>query len=144
MKTLVMATALAALSALPALAQEAVTYPYDGSYDDAVFAVENAIVDKGLVIDYVSHVGDMLNRTGGDVGSNVEIFKNAQIFLFCSAVVSRQVMEADPMNVVYCPYSVFVAETKDGVTVGHHSYPAGPMQAVQTLLSEIATDATGK
>ena len=97
-------------------AQEAVTTPFDGSFEDATFAVESAIVDKGLVIDSVSHVGAMLNRTGADVGSEKTLFKAADVFLFCSAVVSREVMEADPMNIMHCPYGVFVAENADAAS----------------------------
>jgi len=130
-----------AVLAAPALAQDAIVTPYDGSFDDATFAVESAIVDQGLVIDYVSHVGEMLNRTGADVGSDTMIFKAADIFVFCSAVVSRQMMEADPMNIAHCPYGVFVAENDDGVVVGHRTYPEGPMKQVQTLLTDIVASA---
>ena len=35
-----------------AVAQDAITYPFDGSFEDASFAIENAIIDRGLVIDY--------------------------------------------------------------------------------------------
>ncbi|WP_238371975.1 DUF302 domain-containing protein [Heliomarina baculiformis] len=136
--------ALLTLCAAPVVAQDAVTTPFDGSFDDATFAVESAIVGNGLVVDYVSHVGEMLNRTGADVGSDIEIFKAADVFLFCSAVVSREVMEADPMNIVHCPYNIFVAETADGVTVGYRSYPDGPMKKVEAMLEEIVTEATGQ
>ena len=91
--------AFSAVMASQSLAQEIITVPFDGSFDDATFAVESAIVGQGLVIDYVSHVGEMLNRTGADVGSDKQIFKAADIFIFCSATVSREVMEADPMNI---------------------------------------------
>jgi hypothetical protein len=47
-----------------AQAQDVITFDWDGSFDDATFAVESAILDRGLVIDLMSHVGDMLNRTG--------------------------------------------------------------------------------
>lgn len=114
---------------------------FDGSFDDAAFAVESAIIDQGLVIDYVSHVGEMLNRTGADVGSDQVLFKEADIFVFCSAVVSRQVMEADPSNLAECPYGIFVAETSDGVIVGRRDYPDGPMEAVEMLLDKIIADA---
>ena len=125
-----------------AYAGEVISVAFDGSFDDATFAVESAIVDRGLVIDYVSHVGDMLNRTGTDVGSSKEIFKDADIFIFCSAVLSREVMEADPMNIVHCPYGIFVAERSDGVIIGYRDYPEGPMQKVEMLLSEIVAEAT--
>ena len=135
---------IGAIFATQAVAEGAITYGFDGTFDDATFAVETAIVGKGLVIDYVSHVGDMLARTGTDVGSDVKLYENAQIFLFCSAVVSRQVMEADPANIVYCPYSIYVADRDGVVTIGHHDYPEGAMDAVETLLNEIITDAGGE
>ncbi|WP_413717339.1 DUF302 domain-containing protein [Silicimonas sp. MF1-12-2] len=125
-------------------AQEAITYSFDGSYDDAAFAVESAIVGKGLVIDYISHVGEMLARTGADVGSDTKLFDNAQIFIFCSAVVSREVMEADPANIVHCPYGIYVAERDGSVTIGHRNYPDGPMDRVESLLKEIVTEAGGE
>ncbi|MFT6091896.1 DUF302 domain-containing protein [Sulfitobacter sp.] len=133
---------LLCLVAAPVAAQDqAITFPYDGSFDDATFAVENAIIGQGLVIDHVSHVGDMLNRTGADVGSDVEIYKGADVFLFCSAVLSRKVMEADPMNIAHCPYSIFVTEIDGEVAVGYPTYPEGPMQEVQAFLNELAQSA---
>ena len=131
--------------ALPtaALADGPAVTPFDGSFEDATFAVESAIVGQGLVIDYVSHVGEMLNRTGADVGSDRMLFKEADIFVFCSAVVSREVMEADPMNIAHCPYGIFVAETGDGVTIGRRDYPEGPMDKVEALLDGIIAEAVG-
>jgi uncharacterized protein (DUF302 family) len=124
-----------------AQAENTVLYNYDGSFEDATFAVEGAIVGKGLVIDYVSHVGEMLSRTGADVGSDIEVFKGADIFLFCSAVVSRKVMEADPLNIVHCPYSIFVIDDGNNVRIGHRTYPDGPMKMVQDLLVSIVDEA---
>lgn len=139
MKTTLLALAMTAGAA----AAEPILVPFDGSFDDATFAVESAIVGKGLVIDSVSHVGDMLNRTGQDVGSEVTIFDDADIFLFCSAVISREVMEADPMNIEFCPYGIFVTDREGQVMVGYRSYPDGPMQKVQALLTDIVTEAAG-
>lgn len=143
MKHIIAAAVFSTVLTGQGLAQEVITTPFDGSFDDATFAVESAIVGQGLVIDYVSHVGDMLNRTGADVGSDKQIFAAADIFIFCSAKLSREVMEADPMNIGFCPYGIFVAEDDNGVTVGYRSYPEGPMQKVQTLLSEIVKEAVG-
>ena len=113
------------------------TYAFDGSFEDATFAVESAIVDKGLVIDYVSHTGAMLNRTGADVGSDKKLFEAADIFLFCSAVLSRKVMEADPTNIAHCPYGIFVTDMGGKIEVGYRNMPEGPMQEVQALLDDI-------
>jgi uncharacterized protein (DUF302 family) len=137
-------TLLLALTApAAASAQEVTTYPFDGSFEDATFAVENTIIGQGLVIDYVSHVGEMLNRTGADVGSDVKIFDAADVFLFCSAVLSRKVMEADPMNVAHCPYGIFVTDHEGTVAVGYRHLPDGPMDEVEALLDAIAREAAG-
>lgn len=132
---------LFAIAAGTATAQEAVITPYDGSFEDATFAVESAIVAKGLVIDHVSHVGEMLARTGADLGSDTVIFEAADVFLFCSAVLSREVMEADPMNIVHCPYSIFVASRDGEVIIGHRDYPQGSMDKVEEFLADLVAEA---
>ena len=135
-----------ALMAGPALAQQTVTYETDQSFDDVVFGLESAIVDAGLVIDSVSHTGEMLERTRVDVGSDVVLFTQADVFSFCSAAVSRKVMEADPMNIAFCPYDIFVMvqpERPDVTVIGFRGFPDGPMQEVQTLLDGIARSAIG-
>lgn len=140
--SLAIGSAMALASA--AQAQDVITFDFEGSFEDATFAIESAIVDRGLVIDLVSHVGDMLNRTGEDMDAETMIFENADIFLFCSAAISRRVMEADPMNIVHCPYSIFVAERDGEVTIGHRAYPDGPMQEVEAMLDAIILDARGR
>ncbi|MEP1731831.1 MAG: DUF302 domain-containing protein, partial [Sulfitobacter pontiacus] len=50
-------------------------------------------------------------------------------------------MEADPMNIAHCPYSIFVTDIDGAVSVGYPSYPDGPMQEVQALLDEITQSA---
>lgn len=143
MKNAIIAACLAVTATLAA-AQDATVYSFDGSFDDATFAVENAIIGKGLVIDYVSHTGEMLARTGADVGSDRILFDAADIFIFCSAQLSREVMEADPMNIAFCPYGIFVADREGKVMVGYRNFPQGDMQKVQALLDEIVRDAIGE
>ena len=140
LRSCLVAAALAT-APLAAAAQGAITFPFPGSFDDASFAIENAIVNRGLVIDYTSHLGEMLNRTGADIPGAVQIFDNAQVFLFCSAAVSRRVMEADPMNIVHCPYGIFISEREGEVLIGHRDYPDGPMQEVEALLDAIILEA---
>jgi uncharacterized protein (DUF302 family) len=62
--------ALAMVLAMPLNAGDVVTYTTDESFDDVIFGLENAILDQGLVIDGTNHVGEMLARTGPDVGSD--------------------------------------------------------------------------
>jgi len=142
-RSILLASALVA-APLAASAQDAITFPFAGSFEDASFAIENAIINRGLVIDYTSHVGDMLNRTGADIEGAQDLYDNAQIFLFCSAAVSRRVMEADPMNIVHCPYGIFIAEREGEVLIGHRDYPDGPMQEVEALLDAIILEATAE
>ena len=137
---------MAVALALPAMATAdgVKLYGFDGTFEDAKFAVESAIVGEGLVIDYVSHVGEMLARTKADVGGAKDLFANADIFLFCSASLSRKVMEADPLNIAQCPYGIFVTEAGDGsgqVQIGYRELPDGPMDEVEALLDKIAREA---
>lgn len=141
MKTLIAAGVMTLFASTANADGQATTYPFEGSFEDATFAIESAIVGRGLVIDYVSHTGEMLNRTGADVGSTKELFEEADIFLFCSAQLSRKVMEADPMNLAYCPYGIFVADQAGEVMVGYRNYPEGAMQEVQALLDAIVKEA---
>ncbi|MEZ5811078.1 MAG: DUF302 domain-containing protein [Rhizobiaceae bacterium] len=114
-------------------------------FADAAAAVDNAIVNRGYKIDYHGFIGDMLKRTAEDVGASTEIYKDAEFFTFCSAVVSRRVMEADAGDIAYCPYIVFVYERADApgkVTVGFRKLPeGGARDEVNALLAEIIQEA---
>ncbi|MFA8387392.1 MAG: DUF302 domain-containing protein [Pelagibaca sp.] len=134
------------IAASPVLAADTITYDTDQSFDDVTFGLENAILDAGLVIDHVSHTGDMLERTKGDVGSDVTLFLDADIYSFCSAKLSREVMEADPMNIIFCPYDIFVIvrpDTPEVTTIGFRTFPDGAMKSVEALLDDLAKAAIG-
>ena len=143
MKNLFLAAAIAVLGQAAA-AQDETHYVFDGTFDDAAFSLESAIIGRGLVIDYLSRTGEMLNRTQADVGGTVDLFEQADIYVFCSAIVSRKVMEADPLNIAHCPYGIYVADRNNEVTIGFRNYPEGVMQEVQALLDGIAREAVGE
>jgi len=128
-----------------ALAGDARIYTAEMSFDDATFGVESAITNRGLVVDHVSHVGEMLNRTGEAVGATRRVYEQADIFMFCSAVLSRKMMEADPDNIAHCPYGVFVREMPEtgAVEIGYRIMPEGEMKEVEALLDAIAREAAG-
>ena len=132
---------LGVLTAGAATAQDVTAYDYEGSFDDASFALENAIIGQGLVVDHVSHVGEMLARTREDVGSDVKLFEDAVVMQFCSAILSRKVMEADPLNIAHCPYGIFVTERGGKVQIGYRNFPEGEMQEVQSFLDGIVQEA---
>lgn len=143
MKTLLITAALTAALATPALADELILTPAGMSFDDATFAVESAIVGRGLVIDYTSHTGDMLERTREDIGSDVVLFDGADIYLFCSASISRQVMEADWRNIANCPYAIqVIARPGEEVMIGYVERAAESMAPVNDLLAELVEEIT--
>lgn len=132
---------VSALLTGPALADEYILTPSGLSFEDTTFALESAIIERGLVIDYTSHVGEMLERTRADMGSDQVLFTNADIFLFCSAALSRQVMEADWMNIANCPYAVAAIERPgEGVVVGYLHHDAASMAPINELLRAIADE----
>ena len=127
--------------ALPVNADGIVRYTTDDSFDDVTFGLESAILDQGLVIEGISHVGEMLDRTGADVGSVEKVFLNADVYTFCSVTLSRKVMEVDPMNLQFCPYGIFVMvhpDSPDQTLIGYRTMPEGAMKEVEALLDTIA------
>lgn len=59
----VITAALLALAAQSLGAQEMQSYDTTLSFEDVTFGLENAIANRGLRLEHVSHVGDMLERT---------------------------------------------------------------------------------
>jgi hypothetical protein len=90
-----------------------VRYTVEGKFENARDDLVNAITGRGLVIDHNSHVAKMLDRTGQDLGTTKQIYGDdqGQTFSFCSAVISRKTMEADPNNILFCPYTIALYTT---------------------------------
>jgi uncharacterized protein (DUF302 family) len=131
-----------------------VTYSKRAKFEDVRDDLKLAIEGKGLVIDYQSYVNRMLERTGKDVGSARKLYADAQAFVFCSAALSRKMMEADPANVALCPYSIVVYETAavPGTVCVSYRRPWRPdgsaaskaaLTEVDKLLDGIAREALG-
>lgn len=148
-RSIIAALSLAAAFAMPAAAQDDVTlYQADMPFEDVASSVEEAIINRGYVVDYRGYIGEMLQRTAEDVGAKEQLYRNAEFFQFCSAVLSRQVMEENVGNIAYCPYIVFVYETEaeaGTVNVGYRHLPGGEgRDKVNELLDEIAREAAGQ
>ena len=131
-----------------------VAYSKKARFEDVRDDLKSAIEGKGLVIDYVSFVNRMLERTGKDVGSARKLYADAQSFVFCSAALSRKTMEADPANAALCPYSVMVYATVQDPGTVHVAFrrpwrPDGSaaskaaLKEVEALLDSIAREALG-
>ena len=138
--------ALVLLAAGQAAATDAVLYTRKGTaYEDVRLALENAIIKEGLKIDFAGNIAGMLQRTGPDVGSNQPVYQHAEFFIFCSAKLSRAMMEPDPANMSQCPYVVFIyqrAATTNDVVVGYRKVTvagrgAKALEQINKLLDRI-------
>lgn len=121
-----LAVLLLAVMAVSAQAQAVRSYAKKAAYDDVKFELTNAIVNRGLNVDYTGAIGKMLERTGPDVGSSKPLYIQAEFLTFCSAKLSRAMMEAEPKNLGFCPYVVFIYEAaaKPGETVVGYRRPS--------------------
>jgi Domain of unknown function DUF302 len=125
---------------LGAFADDVRTYAKKAPYEDVKFELTNAIIDRGLSIEFTGQIGRMLERTGADVGSTKPLYRQAEFLAFCSAKLSRAMMEADLANVGFCPYVVFIYEAaeKPGETViGYRRPSSSGSDASKKALAEI-------
>jgi uncharacterized protein (DUF302 family) len=122
-----------------------------GGYDDVKERVVQAIEGRGLVINYTGQIGSMLERTGKDLGRTGAVYSKAEVIEFCSAALSRDSMEADPRNIVFCPYSIAVyalPKETDKVYLAYRK-PAAigaggsvkALRAIDKLLQDIVNEA---
>lgn len=112
----------------------------EGTFADVRQGVAEAIVGQGLVESSASHVGEMLERTGRDLGTT-SVFADAEVIEFCSASLTQAMTAADPHAIVYCPYRIAVYTLAAEPGVVYLAYPrptaggATPeLEAVEALL----------
>lgn len=86
----------------------AAVFKAHGSYQEVRDQVQSAIEGKGLKINNMHKIAEMLDRTGKDIGATKQVYENAEQFDFCSAEISRKMMEADPHAIAMCPYLISV------------------------------------
>ena len=115
-----------------------------GKFADIKQDLVVAIEQRGLVINTTAHIGEMLERTGRDLGKTKKIYDQAEVIEFCSATASRTMMEADPRNIIYCPYTIaiYTLPAKPGVVyLAYRSHPeTAPLKPVVDLLKGIVAD----
>lgn len=123
----------------------------ESPYEDVVDDIKNAITERGIKINNISHIGIMLARTAEAVGATKQVFEHAEAIEFCSSTISRATMEADPHNIVFCPYIIAVYSLPGEGDITYVSYrrptPVGSeesqasLKAVEGLMEEIITAA---
>jgi uncharacterized protein (DUF302 family) len=131
-----------------------VIYETKGKYADVLDELNQAIINRGLVVGTTSHVQEMLARTGKDLGGGSRLYENGDVLQCCSAVLSRKAMEADRRNIIFCPYGIAVwteAGRPERVFVGYRrtQAPNSPQSAaalkeVEKLLDDIVREAIGR
>jgi uncharacterized protein (DUF302 family) len=123
-----------------------------GKFEDVRDDIVMAIQSRGMKINHINHISDMLNRTGEAVGDTSPVFGMAEQIEFCKADLSRDMMQADPTNIVFCPYSIAVYTLPNApdqvyvlyrhpVAVNSNPDTARVLKSVEDLLSGIVGDA---
>lgn len=129
----------------PIMTSPAWVYETDGSFEDIKEELLLAIEAKGLVISFTSHSAKMFARTAKSVGQNTLIYKNGETVFFCKADLSHKMVEENPHNVIFCPYSIAVYELvkqpgKVFLTFAPPQQDIKSYQAIHHLLIEIITE----
>jgi hypothetical protein len=141
MKTVrVLLAAAVAMFWAGAASADVVSAKAKGSFSEVKDNVVLAIQSRGFKIDYTAYIGNMLERTGKDVGSTKRVYGDAEALQFCSAVVSRKMMESDPANIAYCPYVIALYTLPDDPKTVYVVYREG-LSEIDALLGSIVQEA---
>ncbi|HEY0663844.1 MAG TPA: DUF302 domain-containing protein [Thiobacillaceae bacterium] len=117
----------------------AMVFKTQGEFKDVRDSLESAIEGKGLVINHTNKIAEMLERTGKDLGATRQVYVNGEQFEFCSATISRRMMEADPHAMVMCPYivSVYTVPNDKNVYIAYRKPAATRNSALKKALADV-------
>lgn len=151
LRATVVALGLLAATSAAAQSDAVVEVKARGSFDDVKQMLVLTIENRGLVVNHESQVGQMLERTGRDIGASKRIYEKAELVEFCSANLSRQVMEADPRLLAFCPFGIGIYTLPDEPGTVHLVYrrprldgdgkAAQALKQVDQLLHDIVHEA---
>ncbi len=120
-----------------------------GNFDDVWDSLKFALNQRGMVISSVSHIQEMLDRTGKALGRTKKIYLKAKVMEFCSAVISRNMLERNPHFISFCPYQIMVYTLPDNEERVYLSYRhliwndnsnRDVLQPVENLLHDLVQD----
>jgi uncharacterized protein (DUF302 family) len=115
-------------------------YESDATFDDVLEALKLAIEERGMYINNVMHMGEMLERTGKDLGMDTPIYGRAESIEFCSAVLSREMTSEEPARIVNCPFiiSVYTLPGREGATfIAHREIPKDEVEG-SAVMAKVA------
>jgi uncharacterized protein (DUF302 family) len=133
---------LVLLGVMPAAGQDIVTRVKTGDYDDVRMDLNTAVLATGVSIQSQGNVAAMLGKTAADLGATQTVYAHAEFIAMCSARYSRALMEADPLNMAFCPFTVFIYETtaKPGeIVIGYRPLimPAGASAGAKAAAADV-------
>jgi len=134
---------LAALAALPATVSAGgayAVYESDSGFETVMEGAKTAILERGMYVNNIMHMGEMLERTGKDLGMDEKIYERAESIEFCSAVLSRKMTAEDPSRIVNCPFilSIYTLPGQpDKTFVAHRVIPAEEVESSE-VMAEVA------
>jgi uncharacterized protein (DUF302 family) len=130
----------ALFAAGPASAEHYAVYESDSRFEDVLDGLKLAIEERGMYINNVMHMGEMLERTGKDLGMEEQIYVRAESVEFCSAVLSRKMTAEDPSRIINCPFIIAVytlPDDADTTYVAHRVIRSDETEA-SAIMREIA------
>jgi uncharacterized protein (DUF302 family) len=125
-------------------------YESESNFEDVVDALKLAIQERGMYINNVMQMGEMLERTGKDLGMDEVIYTDAEAIEFCSAVLSRKMTSENPSRIVNCPFIIAVYRLPDQpetTYLAHRTFPteeieeSAVMREVAEMLKAVAEGA---
>jgi hypothetical protein len=115
-------------------------YESESDFETVVEGAKMAIQERGMYINNLMHMDEMLERTGKDLGMDEKIYEKAQSVEFCSAVLSRKMTSEDPGRIVYCPFilSIYVLPgNPDKTYVAHRTVSEQEIQSSE-IMADVA------
>lgn len=134
---------LVALAALPVTTFAAgayAVYESESGFETVMEGAKTAILERGMYINNIMHMGEMLERTGKDLGTDEQIYGRAESIEFCSAVLSRKMTAEDPSRIVNCPFILAIytlPSDPDRTFIAHRTVPAEET-ADSAVMTEVA------
>ena len=115
------------------------------NFEELFAELQDVIINKGLVIDFIGHVDKMLTRTSSAAESitpsgDKSPFLHAKYLQFCSSKLTHMAVSADPQNLTICPYVFFIYETRSNpgnITLGFRPPVFGPSKRSAKIRAEV-------
>ncbi len=110
-------------------------YESDSSFEDVIDGLKLAIQERGMYINNVMELDEMLVRTGKDLGMDETLFTRAHSIEFCSALLSRKMATENTARIVNCPFIIAVYTLPDAADTTYVVYRRIP--AAETEASDV-------